>query len=349
MDEEDLKELPVELRESLQRMEAMMEQLSEAVAKARLVGASAGDAGGPSLDKLQESQKAVINLTRNEASKYLVGGQFELAIPGALQCLKFSKQVYGDGSIDIVPAYLLLAEANLGLGRYHHVEEFLAMAKWGVVKTPDCSNTIRSKLHRNFGKLYASQGKFPEALKELAVDIYYSSLEFGPEHVDTAAGYYHMATIFYTQNKIENALAFYDKVVDIWYKFLVSVRSNSEEIDAMSEAQLAEAMAMLRSIGATREKYLGAGHIATGEAQYTMGLLQLFTGDNESARRCVETALDVYVEHLGDEHPSTLDVKEVLSQLREAAMFPGGAGASTRGGSAVTGGAGGGGLDGTEP
>lgn len=90
-----------------------------------------------------------------------------MQIPGALQCLQFSKQVYGDGSIDIVPAYLLLAEANLGLGRYHHVEEFLAMAKWGVVKTPDCSNTIRSKLHRNFGKLYASQGKFADALKEL--------------------------------------------------------------------------------------------------------------------------------------------------------------------------------------
>lgn len=260
-------------------------------------------------------------------------------IPGALQCLKFSKQVYGEGSIDIVPAYLLLADANLGLGRYHNVEEFLAMAKWGVVKTPDCSNTIRSKLHRNFGKLYASQGKFADALKELAVDIYYSSLEFGPEHVDTAAGYYHMATIFYSENKIENALAFYDKVVDIWYKFLVSVRNSSEEIDALSEAQLAEAMAMLRSISSTREKFLGAAHIATGEAQYTMGLLHLFTGDNESARQCVETALEVYVEHLGDEHPSTLDVKDVLTQLREAAMFP------TDSAAASAGGAGDGGLE----
>lgn len=140
------------------------------------------------------------------------------------------------------------------------------------------------------------------------------------------------------------------QVVDIWYKFLVSVRSNSEEIDAMSEAQLAEAMAMLRSIGQTREKYLGAGHIATGEAQYTMGLLQLFTGDNDAARRCVETALDVYIEHLGEEHPSTLDVKEVLAQLREAAMFPGSAGrtatTATSGGGA---GASRGGLEGVEP
>ena len=53
-------------------------------------------------------------------------------------------------------------------------------------------------------------------MQELAKDIYCSSLEVGPEHVDTSAGYYHMASIFYTQHRIENALAFYDKVVDIW-------------------------------------------------------------------------------------------------------------------------------------
>ena len=47
----------------------------------------------------------------------------------------------------------------------------------------------------------------------LSNDVYYSSLEIGPEHVDTAGGYYHMANIFYSQNRIENALALYDKVV----------------------------------------------------------------------------------------------------------------------------------------
>ena len=36
---------------------------------------------------LKMSQSALINLTKNEASKYLVKGQFELAIPGALQVI----------------------------------------------------------------------------------------------------------------------------------------------------------------------------------------------------------------------------------------------------------------------
>jgi len=73
------------------------------------------------------------------------------------------------------------------------------MANWSVLKNPDCSNALRSKLHRNFGKLYASQGRFEKALKELANDVFYSSLEMGPEHIDTAGGYYHMATIFFSQ------------------------------------------------------------------------------------------------------------------------------------------------------
>lgn len=59
-------------------------------------------------------------------------------IPGAVQSLRFSTQVFGDGAIEIVHAYLLLAEANLGLRRYKQTEEFLGMANWSVLKNPDC-------------------------------------------------------------------------------------------------------------------------------------------------------------------------------------------------------------------
>lgn len=120
-------------------------------------------------DALKASKRALVELTRNEASKYLVAGQFELAvrararaplqhskslldlcssnhharpttqqIPGAVQSLRFSTQVFGDGAIEIVHAYLLLAEANLGLRRYKQTEEFLGMANWSVLKNPDC-------------------------------------------------------------------------------------------------------------------------------------------------------------------------------------------------------------------
>ena len=80
-----------------------------------------------------------------------------------------------------------------------------------MLKHPDCSNAIRSQLHRNFGKLYAAQGKHEQAAQQLASDIYFMSLEVGPEHVDTAGGYFHLAAVFDAQHRVENALAMYDK------------------------------------------------------------------------------------------------------------------------------------------
>jgi hypothetical protein len=65
--------------------------------------------------------------------------------------------------------------------------------------------------------LYASQGRFDAALKQLAHDVYYSSLESGPEHIDTAGGYFYMADVFLTQGERENALALYDKVHEASY------------------------------------------------------------------------------------------------------------------------------------
>ena len=281
---------------------------------------------------LQMSKRALIDLCKNEASKYLVGARHELAIPSAIESLKFAKEVYGESSIELVPSYLLLAEATLGLGRYQQAEEFLSMANWSVLKNPKCGNAIRSQLHRNFGKLYAHQNKHDEALEQLANDVYFASLEVGPEHVDTAGGYYHMANVFYAQNRIENALAFYDKVVDIWYKFLASVRNSGagggpDPSTLVGEAQLEEAVEMLRRILSTREKFLGDIHIATGEARYTLGLLQLFRGDSALALEFITKAATIYHEHLGPDHPSTRDVQEMLAHLNDQMALAGAAGA----------------------
>eukprot|EP00966_Prymnesium_polylepis_P124624 2882174-Prymnesium_polylepis.1 len=36
--------------------------------------------------------------------------------------------------------------------------------------------------------------------------------QVGPEHIDTSGGYFQLGNVFYSMNKIENALAVYDKV-----------------------------------------------------------------------------------------------------------------------------------------
>lgn len=74
---------------------------------------------------------------------------------------------------------------------------------------------LRSQLHRNFGKLYAVQGKFQDALHQLATSIYYSSLEIGPEHVETSTGYFHMGNIFFNLVSLEKSIElFYRAIID---------------------------------------------------------------------------------------------------------------------------------------
>ena len=272
---------------------------------------------------MEMSKKALIDLCTQEASKFLVAGRYELALPGAIQALAFLKDIHGEGAVEMIAPYLQLAEANLGLGRFQQAEEFLSLANWSILKNPDCSNNLRSQLHRNFGKLYSAQGKLDQALVELSHDIYCSSLEAGPEHIDTSAGYYHTASVFYAQHRIENALAFYDKVVDIWYKFLVSARSNADLAGSLGESQQQEAMDMLDHVLSTRVKLLGDGHIATGEAKYTLGLLNLFAGKVDPAREHVQAACATYMKHLGPDHPSTKDIQEVLARIMGDDMRPG--------------------------
>ena len=89
---------------------------------------------------------------------------------------------------------------------------------------------------------------------------------FDPSSVHTASGYYHLAQIFTRLHQLENSLAFFDKVVEIWYKFLANVRNKADEqMDDLSETQLMEATEQLKQILEMRKKFLGVDHIATGE------------------------------------------------------------------------------------
>lgn len=61
-----------------------------------------------------------------------------------------------------------------GLGKLSQAEEYLAQAQWTVLKTPECSNAIKSKLYRNLGLLHAAKGEYAEALRQLADDVSFS-------------------------------------------------------------------------------------------------------------------------------------------------------------------------------
>jgi hypothetical protein len=59
-------------------------------------------------------QKHLIEFCYTVAQKYLFEGKHEDAVPAALHSLRFRRNVHGLSSVELVPAYLLLAEASLG-------------------------------------------------------------------------------------------------------------------------------------------------------------------------------------------------------------------------------------------
>lgn len=56
----------------------------------------------------------MIDLCRTEGQKLLFEGKYDRAVPAALQSLKFSIDIYGLSSIELVPSYLILGEASIG-------------------------------------------------------------------------------------------------------------------------------------------------------------------------------------------------------------------------------------------
>ncbi|EHA99298.1 Zinc finger MYND domain-containing protein 12 [Heterocephalus glaber] len=220
------------------------------------------------LQQLQRRQKHLIEFCYTVSQKYLFEGKYEDAVPAALHSLRFRMAMHGLSSVELVPAYLLLAEASLGLGQIVQAEEYLSQAQWTVLKSTDCSNATYSLLHRNLGLLYMAKENYEEARYHLANDIYFASCAFGTEDIRTSGGYFHLANIFCSLKKLDLADTLYTKVSEIWHKYLddhyqVLSQARIQQIDllgkqfvndtGLDEAQEAEAIQILTSILNFRE------------------------------------------------------------------------------------------------
>ncbi|KAL3904360.1 MAG: hypothetical protein SGPRY_011312, partial [Prymnesium sp.] len=104
-------------------------------------------------------------------------------------------------------------------------------------------------------------------------------------------------------NKIENALAVYDKVVDIWYKCVTQLLSpEGAGLPPLGDAKGAEGVEVLTQIRKRREECVGMGNIATGESNYIVGLLLQYLGQLQKAAEHMRLALSTYEKQLGLEH-----------------------------------------------
>ncbi|XP_025036482.1 zinc finger MYND domain-containing protein 12 isoform X2 [Pelodiscus sinensis] len=260
------------------------------------------------MEQLLHRQKHVIDLTHKVAQKFVFEGKHEQAIPAALHSLRFSINICGPDSMELVPAYLILAEASTGLGHLTQADDYLSQAQWIVLKTSDCNNGIQSKLHRNLGLLYAAKGNFEEALYHLAIDIYFASCAFGTHDISTSGGYFHMANVFFHQNKMDIADSLYTEVTDIWHAYfsrLIQVQSQtltspaeinilSEEVEIseepLNEAQQAEASQVLNAILDIREQAPRQQPAKTASVAHALAMLHYLILDLPKAHEFVVKA-----------------------------------------------------------
>jgi tetratricopeptide (TPR) repeat protein len=155
-------------------------------------------------------------------------------------------------------------------------------------------------------------------------------------------GYFRLGDTFLALGNVEVALDFYDKVVDIWYKYLTklySVQSSTNKIEtkgilslavpnkpdtkaieetdmnfgeSLTEEEIADGRSQLAQILDNRRRILGNRHIAIGEVQYTLGLFEyLILNSDNAASTFTLAALEAYESNYGFDHLSTKHVAAV--------------------------------------
>jgi hypothetical protein len=233
--------------------------------------------------------------------------EFKQAHEKANTALKGMTEIYGENALQVVPFYLLVIEIALQEKNLKKAEEMLSLINWILVKDkktigPNCStensnanttNSIPDEVKDMYGirmnKLYCllllEYKAFQEALQRGARGAYHCSLLFGPEHLYTSELYFSIGRALQRQALTESveetkdnegehlkdaALGMFDKVVDIWYRFLTDQPENTSTY--MLEHQrlrLFEGTRMLQLIADARVQALGIAHVATGEVLYT--------------------------------------------------------------------------------
>uniref|UniRef100_A0A3B1IUJ8 Zinc finger, MYND-type containing 12 n=1 Tax=Astyanax mexicanus TaxID=7994 RepID=A0A3B1IUJ8_ASTMX len=191
----------------------------------------------------QKRLEQLMEVSRAEARVQVVEGRYTESLPAAQLSLHCAIDLYGHDAVELVPAYLLLAEANMGSGSLSKAQSYLSQAEWTVLKTPDCSRTVLLELHRNLGRLHTFTGSYQSALLHFANYVYYASEEFGLNSTETARGYFMMADVFGKQEKPDIASSLYSQARHPHRHLTYKCRSVLKDKD---KAQCAEVDQMLR-------------------------------------------------------------------------------------------------------
>uniref|UniRef100_A0A8B9FI43 Zinc finger MYND-type containing 12 n=1 Tax=Amazona collaria TaxID=241587 RepID=A0A8B9FI43_9PSIT len=275
-------------------------------------------------EQLLRRQKYIIDAAFSTAQELVWAGKHEEARPAALHALRFSIEVYGSDSLQLLPAYLLLAEACAGAGHLPEASQYLSQAEWIILRTPDCSAAVQHKLHRSLGLFCAAKGDFEKALYHLANDVYLASSTFGLTSIEASGGYFHMADVFFRQNKVDIANSLYTEVTSAWHSFLLkslqaqqqvpksrpetSVFTEDREVseEPLTEAQQVEGIRVLNAILDIREQAPTQQPGETARVLHALAMLHYLLMDVPKARELGLKAFELLKQLPQQESPEPL-------------------------------------------
>ena len=155
---------------------------------------------------------------------------------------QISSKTLNEKSVELLPAYFILAEANIGMGgtKLKKAEEFLIAANWNLLKsnqnddqkggseetqvTKEELDRYTADLNITFGRLFMAQSRkdgHVKALEKLTQGIYMQCMEHGPESVLVCRSYFYLGQAFQQIGQSPNAKAFFSKIVQIWMNFII--------------------------------------------------------------------------------------------------------------------------------
>ncbi|XP_075898515.1 zinc finger MYND domain-containing protein 12 isoform X2 [Nelusetta ayraudi] len=240
--------------------------------------------------ELQLQREELIEICRLVAESKLSEGKHQEALPAAQFYLRCSKDVYGPAVVELVPAYLLLADANIGMNNLSLVAELLSQAEWAVLKTPDCGYAVHQRLHRSLGRLHTITGELDAALFDFGNDIYFASEEYGLDSVVTCGGYFLMADVFVKMDNMAVAHSLYSEVTRIWHLYLTKLVQTqiekAQDPDGVSEpsydtVQRVEVDMMLRTVLEFKQNESAQIVLVT----HCLAMLWFLEGDHKKVKR----------------------------------------------------------------
>ncbi|KAL0477908.1 hypothetical protein AKO1_012775, partial [Acrasis kona] len=232
--------LETKFKELLVLLNTPFGSLSGMNSSLRVAGPGVQEERQKHLESLELGLVAIIDVALSESTMLLHEGDNKGAISGGLKTLQFVQELYGPNSIQQVEPYFLLSKAHQALRHYQQAEEFLGIANWTIMKNSECPNTVKAELHQNLGLLYVNKQEIEKAIEHLATSSYYLALIHGTDHLITTYGYFNLGNVFASQGKMDKAIDFLRKVVDIWSKqLLLAVNRETdykEEDESKNEA-----------------------------------------------------------------------------------------------------------------